>query len=545
MLNTTKKESQSMNDYVLRMKEFADKLNASGVHIEDEELLMYILDGLGSEYDVVIANLTSTVSQITFQEAPFLLHKHELRLERQNSALLTFHEQMSSALMVAKTNTSEGTASLSRVSSGIPSQQGPPLAHFQGSSRRGYSKTRLMCQVCGKPDHSALHCYHRFDQDYQGFPNASYGNPGHQSYVNYTGANQQVLPIIQHTYSTSANETPQAMYAGTIIPVQYYNNHVGQFHDYSAIGAPAMHQLDPSPAFTMQASHQFSQSPSGSSTKPDTILPTGHADHTLATPQIVKDHSWYMDSGASNHMTADTNTMLMTLGYSRGSKVQVGNGKSLPITHTSMVMLPSSDCHKILHLKNILCAPKIAKKLLSISQITKDNNVSVEFYYDHCLVKDRGSKAILLQGTVKHGLYQLDIPFTAASSVVASVNSTTASNKSASLHSPPVISSSSYRMSNKLLADSQCLNSIVDNSLSVCKTTSTLSSTFSLWHARLGHLSTKALHYVLTKLNVKFVADVNKNTICEACAYGKLSQCSFPSSNSRAHAPLDLVYSDL
>ncbi|XP_031247791.1 uncharacterized protein LOC116105523 [Pistacia vera] len=69
LLQTTKKDSCSISEYVLKMKEIGDELNASGVSMSDEELLLYILDGLGPEYDVVVANLTSNSSVITIQEA--------------------------------------------------------------------------------------------------------------------------------------------------------------------------------------------------------------------------------------------------------------------------------------------------------------------------------------------------------------------------------------------------------------------------------------------------------------------------------------------
>lgn len=59
LLQTTRKDNLSSNDYVLKMKEVAGSLTASGVVVNDEELLMYILDGLRIEYDAVVADLTS------------------------------------------------------------------------------------------------------------------------------------------------------------------------------------------------------------------------------------------------------------------------------------------------------------------------------------------------------------------------------------------------------------------------------------------------------------------------------------------------------
>ncbi|KAL5803075.1 hypothetical protein ACOSQ4_031380 [Xanthoceras sorbifolium] len=62
-----------------------------------------------------------------------------------------------------------------------------------------------------------------------------------------------------------------------------------------------------------------------------------------------------------------------------------------------------------LHLKNILHVPSITKNLLSISKLTKDNNAFAEFHDNGCMVKDKRTRRILLQGPLRHGIYQLDL----------------------------------------------------------------------------------------------------------------------------------------
>lgn len=48
--------------------------------------------------------------------------------------------------------------------------------------------------------------------------------------------------------------------------------------------------------------------------------------------------------------------------------------------------------------------PHVAKNLLSISKITKDNNVVVEFSTNGCIIKDNISQEVLLQGFLNNGL---------------------------------------------------------------------------------------------------------------------------------------------
>ena len=58
---------------------------SAGQVILDEELILYILGGLGSDYESIIVNLSSKDS-VTLPEAHFILQPHELCLEQFNSS---------------------------------------------------------------------------------------------------------------------------------------------------------------------------------------------------------------------------------------------------------------------------------------------------------------------------------------------------------------------------------------------------------------------------------------------------------------------------
>ena len=66
-LQTMKKGNIYVKDYILKMKSLAMSLMAAGQQITDDELILFILGGLGSEFEAVIVNLTSRES-ITLQE---------------------------------------------------------------------------------------------------------------------------------------------------------------------------------------------------------------------------------------------------------------------------------------------------------------------------------------------------------------------------------------------------------------------------------------------------------------------------------------------
>lgn len=64
-LQTLKKDSSPISDYLNRMRFIADRLKSIGCDISDDELIIYILNGLGGEYDdfaMPIANYSTTLS---------------------------------------------------------------------------------------------------------------------------------------------------------------------------------------------------------------------------------------------------------------------------------------------------------------------------------------------------------------------------------------------------------------------------------------------------------------------------------------------------
>ena len=67
------------------MKAVANSLIAAGQQISEDELFLYILSGLGPEFESVVVNLTSKDS-VTLPEVQDMLQTHEMRLESLNAA---------------------------------------------------------------------------------------------------------------------------------------------------------------------------------------------------------------------------------------------------------------------------------------------------------------------------------------------------------------------------------------------------------------------------------------------------------------------------
>ncbi|PON63369.1 hypothetical protein TorRG33x02_276610 [Trema orientale] len=78
--------SESMLGHVIHS--IAENLAAAGQALTDDDLLLYILGSLDSEYDSVIVNLTSRPEAISLPEAQFMLWNQEIRIDQAHSISL-------------------------------------------------------------------------------------------------------------------------------------------------------------------------------------------------------------------------------------------------------------------------------------------------------------------------------------------------------------------------------------------------------------------------------------------------------------------------
>ena len=101
-----------------------------------------------------------------------------------------------------------------------------------------------------------------------------------------------------------------------------------------------------------------------------------------------------------NPLSILQNSLIMTLKLSKWVMDQVC---LLPILvpHIFLLLL----LIKFLVLKNLLHVPLITKNFLSVSSFARDKIVLFTFTTNHCYVVDQTTKKILLQGTLKDGLY--------------------------------------------------------------------------------------------------------------------------------------------
>lgn len=204
------------------------------------------------------------------------------------------------------------------------------------------------------------------------------------------------------------------------------------------------------------------------------------------------DASWYMDTGATTHLTAQPGTLHSLFNSSSSPSVVVGNGSSIPTKAIGYSFLPSKI--RPLHLHNVLVCPSIIKNLVSVRQFTKDNSVSVEFDPFGFSIKDFNTRMNLLRCNIDGPLYSITSPLSPSSS-----------------------------------SSPQVMVATVPDSL--------------LWHRRLGHLGNTTLQSLISSRLIN--CSKIDMSLCHACQLGKHTRLPFDSVISSVSAPFEIIHSDV
>ena len=186
----------------------------------------------------------------------------------------------------------------------------------------------------------------------------------------------------------------------------------------------------------------------------------------------------------------------------------------------------------------MLFVPSITKNLLSISKLTSDNSLSVEFCGNICFVKDMKGQ-VLLQGLAQKGLYKLLLKPKSLSSSPTSHLSQFQLNKPVSMLS---VSSVSSVHQNCNAFTTTCNNSFSND----CNKKP---DDMTLLHRRFGHPNSTILMHLLKsyeKLKVSSKAlSSSAYSIYDACQLGKIHKQHFPTTETKSTEVLELIYIDI
>ncbi|WJX88788.1 hypothetical protein P8452_70836 [Trifolium repens] len=258
-----------------------------------------------------------------------------------------------------------------------------------------------------------------------------------------------------------------------------------------------------------------------------------------STQELVIPQSWFPDSGASHHLTANFENLAQGKSYLGSSKVHIGNGVGLNISSVGHASFQSKlALNHNLYLNQLLHVPSITKNLLSVSKFAADNNVYFEFHAAHCFVKSQVNNQVLLKGSLgADGLYCFPhLPLTKGPTCLTSVaqSSTSSLTNKDKIVQSSAIESVTPTTFNKVPCN---FSEHSNSSAFTCKNAN-------LWHQRLGHANSKVVHNVLHLCNIVLN---NKNSVdfCDSYCVGKSHKLHAPLTDTVYHKPFELVHTNL
>lgn len=218
----------------------------------------------------------------------------------------------------------------------------------------------------------------------------------------------------------------------------------------------------------------------------------GYAAVFSAVPEQLGSVDWYVDSGASLHMTNVSDGMY-DIRAPPIQKIMVANNTSVTVEkmgNIDLELLDEDGNINRIQVRDILYVPQLSTNLLSVSQLVK-NGCQVIFNKTGCEIYSK-LKQLVARARLTNNMYKLNI-----------------------------------FKGNAFMSTSE-------------------SQSLEVWHRRMGHLNFNDVNKLpLCTEGVKIINTDENKINCIPCLKGKHTKLPFKNIGSRATAPLELIHSDL
>ena len=506
-LRTITKGPRTVAEFIARVHTISVSLASIGDPISHRDLIETVLEALLEEFNAIVASVNSKSEVISLDELESQLLTQESRNEKFKKVAIIEPVAVNLTETSAPEPNSQGFSSEAHGNNQFPNPNpnfggrgqfrgrgGHYGGRFRGRGSRfgpnSGGRSSVQCQICSKTGHDASYCHFCFST-----PQPDYYSPyGMQGAYGYGGN--------------------------------------------SSYGAPSNVWMQPMPRAHLPGQFRLPFQAGSQKGYPTQAFLTGSEAHNSYN------NVWYLDLGATHHVTPNASNLMDFMSLSGSDQVHIGNGQGLAITSVGSLQFPSPLHPKTtLKLNILLLVPAITKNLVSVSQFAKDNDVFFEFHANHCFVKSQDSSKVLLRGVLGHdGLYQFEdtksfkVPAPVCQN--SRVNNKVSAQYTSSTFTP-------LKVNNSLSSSTFHCNNVehLPNG-STSSSVKSFPSLYIIWHSRLGHPHHEMLQSIIKLCNVK-ISNKNASDFCTACCLGKVHRLPSYASKMTYTKPLELIFCDL
>ncbi|KAK2986543.1 hypothetical protein RJ640_004293 [Escallonia rubra] len=233
------KDSRPVTDYLRDIRSIADELATAGAAITNVQLIVRILQGLGSEYKAISAAIRSRETTISYEELYEKLLDHELFLKHEE----TKQTAPITVAMAQRNNQQPSSNNNNRRQSNNNSQGSQPWRNQSARDQSNPSQWRrrnqqqqtkdnpLRCQLCDRPGHSAKVCRSQSHNHFQA--RANFASHQQDPWVVDSGASHHIITdarnLAAHQDYNGSEEI--SMGNGNTIPISHTGSDYGGASD--------------------------------------------------------------------------------------------------------------------------------------------------------------------------------------------------------------------------------------------------------------------------------------------------------------------------
>ncbi|KAH9688593.1 retrovirus-related pol polyprotein from transposon RE1 [Citrus sinensis] len=280
MLNSTRKDDMKITDYFIKVKNISDNMAAAGSALSNDDLILHILSGLGPDYNSVATYITGQVGT------------GKMDLNEAFAMLLTQEARIEGP--------KKGNMFNRKGFGGYGYNSGSGNNHNSSFGNNGHYKGNFGTEFAGVG----------FNNQFNGYQSGNQRRGG--NWNNNNGSNNF------NNGKPSMNPKPQWNASKPTCQICLKPGHTAnicwKLEEFMASGA-----YRPPPNRGPKAAY-------------------------LTNMDAPVDNNWYLDSGATHHLTNDMNNVNAVEPFSGNSKLVVGNGFGLSITHIEALCSQNPSC---------------------------------------------------------------------------------------------------------------------------------------------------------------------------------------------------------